>query len=119
MVAMRVVGIAGGTGSGKSTIAENLTRALPPGTVVGIEHDWYYRDRSDIPFAERLAINYDHPDAMETELLVQHLAELRQGRGVDAPQYDFRTHMRRPERRRVEPAPVMLLEGILVLADER
>jgi uridine kinase len=119
MRASFVVGIAGGTGSGKSTVAENLARALPAGTVAGVEHDWYYRDRSGIPFEQRLAINYDHPDAMETELLVDHLATLRQGRAVDAPQYDFRTHQRRAERRRVEPAPVLLVEGILVLADER
>jgi uridine kinase len=119
MRATFVVGIAGGTGSGKTTIAENLARALPAGAVVGVEHDWYYRDRSDIPFEQRLAINYDHPDAMETELLVEHLRDLRRWRAVEAPQYDFRTHQRRPDRRRVEPAPVLLVEGILVLADER
>lgn len=114
-----VLGIAGGTGSGKTTIAASVIAALPQGAAVLIESDAYYRDRSGLPPAEREHINYDHPDAIETELLVAQLVALRAGRAVDVPQYDYREHARRRETRRVEPAPVIVLEGILVLADER
>ena len=116
---MFVLGIAGGTGSGKTTVAEGLVAGLPAGSVVVLDHDAYYRDRSGLSPEERQAINYDHPDAMETELLVAHLTALRDGRSVEIPQYDFRQHVRRQETRRVEPAAVVLVEGILVLADER
>ena len=114
-----VLGIAGGTGSGKTTIAASVIAALPQGAAVLIESDAYYRDRSGLPPAEREHINYDHPDAIETELLVAQLVALRAGRAVDVPQYDYREHARRRETRQVEPAPVIVLEGILVLADER
>jgi uridine kinase len=114
-----VLGIAGGTGSGKTTVAERIAEGLPPGAAVLIDHDAYYRDRSHLPREERLRINYDHPDAIETELLVTHLAALRAGHAVEIPQYDFREHARRAETRRVHPAPVVVVEGILVLADER
>ena len=114
-----VVGIAGGTGSGKTTVASRMVESLPPGASVLIEHDGYYRDRSAMSPAERASINYDHPDAMETELLVAHLDELRAGRTVQVPQYDFRQHVRKPEARSVPAAPVIVVEGILVLADER
>ena len=119
LAAVFVMGIAGGSGSGKTTVAANLVQGVPPGAAVLVDHDAYYRDRSSLPRAERERINYDHPDAIETELLVAHLAELRAGRGVDVPQYDFREHARRSDTRRVEPAPVLVVEGILVLADER
>jgi uridine kinase len=114
-----VVGIAGGTGSGKTTIAAHLSSAMPPGTTVCIEHDWYYRDRSGMPAEERALINFDHPDAIETGMLVADLDALRAGRTVQAPQYDFRGHVRRDERLTVVPAPIIMVEGILVLADER
>jgi uridine kinase len=118
-VSVFVLGIAGGTGSGKTTIAESVIAALPKGAAVLIESDAYYRDRSGLPPVEREHINYDHPDAIETELLEAQLVALRAGRAVDMPQYDYREHARRRETRRVEPAPVIVLEGILVLADER
>jgi uridine kinase len=114
-----VLGIAGGTGSGKTTVAQKLVASVPQGSSVLIDHDAYYRDRSSLPRAERERINYDHPDAIETELLVEHLGLLRAGRSVEIPQYDFREHARRAETRRVAPAPVVVVEGILVLADER
>ena len=114
-----VVGIAGGTGSGKTTVAARMEQALPPGAAVLIEHDGYYRDRSGLTPEARAQINYDHPEAMETELLVAHLDELRAGRAVEVPQYDFRLHVRRRETRTVPAAPVIILEGILVLADDR
>jgi uridine kinase len=114
-----VVGIAGGTGSGKTTVASRMVEALPPGASVLIEHDGYYRDRSARSPADRALINNDHPEAMETELLVAHLDELRAGRSVQVPQYDFRQHVRKPEPRTVPAAPVIIVEGILVLADEQ
>ena len=114
-----VLGIAGGTGSGKSTVSKKISDALPPGTAVVLDHDAYYRDQRSLPLEDRARTNYDHPDALETELLVTHLAELRAGRGVDMPLYDFVEHLRRRETRRVEPVPVVIVEGILVLADSR
>jgi uridine kinase len=114
-----VVGIAGGTGSGKTTIAAHLASALPPEATICIEHDWYYRDRSGMPAEERALINFDHPDAIETEMLVAHLDALRAGQTVQAPQYDFRGHVRCAEWLTVVPAPIIIVEGILVLADER
>jgi uridine kinase len=116
---MFVLGIAGGTGSGKSTVAERLLTALGQQAIVLIDHDAYYRDRSSLSEGERLRLNYDHPDAIETDLLVAHLTDLRAGRAAQIPQYDFRQHVRRPETRRIDPAPVVIVEGILVLAEER
>jgi uridine kinase len=117
--AVFVLGIAGGTGSGKTTVAERVMAGMPAGAAAIVDHDAYYRDRSYLPRDARQSINYDHPDAIETELLVKHLGELRAGRAVEIPRYDFREHARRAETRRVEPAPVIVVEGILVLADER
>jgi uridine kinase len=113
-----VIGIAGGTGSGKTTVARRIAEALPASAVTLVEHDWYYRDRPDLGFDERCAQNYDHPDALETELCVEHLRALRAGQGVDAPSYDFKAHRRRAERRRVEPTDVIIVEGILVFVEE-
>jgi uridine kinase len=110
-----VIGIAGGTGSGKTTVARNLATGLPLGTVSLVDHDSYYRDRKDLPFAERAQLNYDHPDSLETELLVEHLTRLRNGEAVEIPLYDFTTHTRRLETLRVEPTPVIIVEGILAL----
>lgn len=112
------IGIAGGTGSGKSTIAKNLAGGLPSDAVVVIDHDAYYRDHADLPFEKREKINYDHPDALESELLVKHLDALRRNETVEVPQYDFTTHTRKKETRRVSPLPVVVVEGILVFADE-
>jgi uridine kinase len=117
--AVFVLGVAGGTGSGKTTVAEKILQGLPAGAAALIDHDSYYRDRSHLPREQRSAINYDHPDAIETELLVAHLGELRAGRAVEIPRYDFREHARRADTRRVEPSPVIIVEGILVLAEER
>lgn len=112
-----VVGIAGGTGSGKTTVAQRLARAMPPGRCVMIEHDAYYRDQSHLSTDERAAINYDHPSSLESPLLAAHLRELRAGRAVEVPIYDFATHTRRAESRQVAPARVILVEGILVFAE--
>ncbi len=113
------IGIAGGTGSGKTTVAHALADGLPRSSVAVIDHDSYYRDRSDLSFEERARLNYDHPSSLDDDLLVEHLAALRAGSAVDVPIYDFVTHSRRAERRRVEPAKVIIVEGILVFVDER
>jgi uridine kinase len=112
-----VVGIAGGTGSGKTTVAHKLAAAMPEGRCVSIEHDAYYRDQSHLAPVERATINYDHPASLESGLLAEHLRALRAGEPVDVPIYDFATHTRRADRRRVQPAPVIIVEGILVFAD--
>jgi uridine kinase len=118
-VSVFVVGIAGGTGSGKTTVARNVMAALPAGAAVLIDHDAYYRDRSTLPPEERERVNFDHPDAIETPLLEAHLVALRAGSTIEVPQYDYREHARRRETRRVAPAAVVVVEGILVLAEER
>lgn len=113
-----VVGIAGATGSGKTTIAQRLAAEVD-GAVALLQHDHYYRDRPELTYEQRCAQNYDHPDALETELLVEHLQRLRRREPVGVPVYDFTTHRRLPESTRVEAAPIILVEGILVLADAR
>ena len=113
-----IIGIAGGTGSGKSTFTRKLKKEFKDDVAV-LYHDNYYRDQSDIPLEERRKTNYDHPDAMETELLVEQLKELKEGKTIQCPTYDYTLHTRSSEVVTVEPKKVILLEGILVLADER
>ena len=110
-----VIGIAGGTGSGKTTLAASLVSALA-GDVAVLEHDWYYRDRSGLSASEREDINYDEPAALDNALLAEHLAELRAGRAVECPQYDFATHTRKTVTRPVAPARIVAVEGILLFA---
>lgn len=112
-----VVGIAGGTGSGKTTVAHKLAAAMPPGRCITIEHDAYYRDQAHLSPEERTKINYDHPASLESDLLAQHLSDLRAGRPVEIPIYDFATHTRRVERRRLSPTKVIIVEGILVFTE--
>jgi uridine kinase len=114
-----VVGIAGGTGSGKTTVAKTIAAALPIDQVAMVEYDAYYRDRIDLELEARSQLNFDHPEALETELFVEHLASLKEGRGIDMPIYDFKTHRRKVESRRIEAAPVVIVEGILVFVDPR
>lgn len=114
-----MLGIAGGTGSGKTTIATRIAEAVPAADVTVIEHDAYYRDLSHLALHERHAVNFDHPDALDTELLIQQLGALRAGRDVHIPAYDFATHTRRAAARIVRPTPLVVVEGILVLADPR
>jgi uridine kinase len=112
-----VVGIAGATGSGKTTVARRLTEALPRGSVALLQHDSYYRDRADLTYEQRSELNFDHPESLETTLMVEHLQQLRAGKAARVPIYDFTTHRRRVETQRLEPGAVLVVEGILVLAD--
>lgn len=113
-----IIGISGGTGSGKTTVALQVAHALREESVIIVHHDSYYYDQSKIPRTERARLNYDHPAAFDTPLLIRHLERLREGRPIQKPIYDFKTHTRLKERETVKPAHVVLLEGILVLEDE-
>lgn len=111
-----VVGVAGGSGSGKTTVTRTLAESLADGCVV-IEQDAYYRDLSRLSFQERACVNFDHPDAIEMELLAAHVDRLCRGETVEKPHYDFAQHVRRPDTERLTARPVILVEGILVLAE--
>jgi len=111
-----LIGIAGGTGSGKTTVAKRILDSLGPDRAALIQHDWYYADCAHLPFEERLKVNFDHPDSLENNLLLEHLRQLRSGEAIDCPQYDFSTHTRRAEVIRVEPKPIIVVEGILLFA---
>ncbi len=113
-----ILGIAGGTGSGKTTLARNILAALPVNSAEIISHDFYYRDIRTLPDPDPAHVNFDHPDALETSLFIRHLDQLKSGRAVDVPQYDFATHTRKAETWRVEPRPVIIVEGILIFADD-
>lgn len=112
-----IIGMAGGSGSGKTTIAEAVVEAVGGDLVSLIPHDAYYRDRRDLTYEQRAAVNYDHPDSLETDLLVRHLRDLRSGRAIDRPTYDFAAHLRGDQTIRIEPEQVVIVEGILVLAE--
>ena len=114
-----VIGIAGGSGSGKSTVARRVAEALSRSSVAFLDMDAYYRNYAHLPMEERKRVNWDHPDAFDTELLVEHVSELCAGRAVDKPVYDFVTHTRSARTQRVEPADVLVIDGILLFVDER
>lgn len=111
-----VIGIAGGTGSGKTTFSRELVATLMTNKIVYMSHDSYYRDLSDLPFSERVKVNFDHPDSLETDLMIKHIEMLRKGEPVDIPIYDFVEHTRAKETEHIEPQPVILIEGILIFA---
>jgi uridine kinase len=112
-----VIGVAGGTGSGKTTVVSRITEALGSEHVSVLEHDRYYRDRNDLRLEERAALNYDHPDSLETDLLVRHIEALRTGHAVDAPVYDFARHTRTTSTDTITPARAIIIEGILIYTD--
>src|SRR5262245_33335375 len=114
-----IIGVAGGSGSGKTTVVREIVSDLGPDLVTVIHHDAYYRDWSHLPLQERMAINYDHPDALETGLLVQHLGELRRGQVVNVPVYDFTTHARSEDVQRTDPRKVVIVDGLLILFDRQ
>ncbi len=113
-----VIGIAGGTGSGKTTFANAVIRQVGAEHVVWLAHDLYYRDLNHIPLHERRIRNFDHPASLDTHLLVSNLRDLRAGRETEIPRYDFREHRRMPQSKRIDPRPVILLEGILIFAEQ-
>lgn len=112
-----LIGVAGGSGSGKTTVSEAILGRVGRDRIAYVQHDAYYRDRSHLPFSERVQINYDHPDSLESDLMVRHLKTLRAGQPVESPLYDFAHHVRRTETRRMEPRSIILVEGILIFTD--
>jgi uridine kinase len=112
-----VIGVAGGSGSGKTTVVRRIVESVGADNVTVLEHDRYYRDRNDLRLEERAALNYDHPDALETDLLVRHLEALRAGRAIAAPTYDFARHARQPDTDTLEPRRTIIVEGILIFTD--
>ena len=111
-----MLAIAGGTGSGKSTLARELSEAFGPQRIAVLPVDAYYHDLSHLPHEAREAVNFDHPDALDLDLLAQHVAQLRDGKSIACPTYDFTTHCRRTETQTIEPRDWILVEGILVAA---
>jgi uridine kinase len=114
---MLIVGIAGGTGCGKTTVIRKLMEGLPGGEVIVMPQDSYYKDNSHIPLEERQKINFDHPDSLEFSLLIDHLKQLKKGKSVEMPIYSYLTCVRSKETITIKPAKVVLIEGILILAD--
>ncbi len=114
-----IIGICGGTGSGKTTIARAIFDTIGPEKVVLVEQDSYYRNLSDMPLDERHQANFDHPDSIDSDMLVNHLIRLKQGLSVEMPLYDFVTHTRSDRIDIIEPKPVVIVEGILIFAESR
>lgn len=112
-----VIGLAGGTGSGKTTLAQNIREALFDDAVI-LSHDFYYKPNDELTYEQRCRLNYDHPNAFDTEMMVKDLEKLRGGRPIEHPVYSFSIHTRLPERQRMDPAKVIIVEGILVLENE-
>lgn len=114
-----VFGVAGGTASGKTTVADTILETVGASRVAYLPHDAYYRNMSHLPLEERAQLNYDHPNSLETELLVRHIEQLLAGEAVDVPVYDFTEHRRTKNTIRVVPSPIILVEGILIFTDSR
>ena len=113
-----LIGIAGGTGSGKSTVAKEIFKFIDKDDVTVIEQDSYYKDQSHLSFEERIKTNYDHPLAFDNALLIQHLKDLMSGKPIEKPIYDFERHNRKKETQLVKPKKIIILEGILILAEK-
>ena len=114
-----VIGIAGGTGSGKTTVANVILERVGSDCIAYLPHDAYYKDLSDLPKAQKEAVNFDHPNSLESELMIKHIEDLRAGRPVELPVYDFTNHTRTDEFIPIEPQPVIIVEGILIFDDSR
>lgn len=112
-----VIGIAGGSGSGKTTVAQEILQRVGPERIAFLQHDSYYKDLSGLPPAQRIEVNFDHPHSLETDLLIQHIASLRDGESVEVPIYDFSTHSRTSQTFTVQPRRVILVEGILIFTE--
>ena len=113
-----VIGIAGGTGSGKSTVAKVIIDRVGANHIALLPHDAYYKDLANLEPAQRVIINFDHPDSLETSLLVEHIKQLKNYQSIELPVYDFKTHTRTSTTQHIEPQPVILVEGILILAEK-
>ena len=113
-----IIGVAGGSGSGKSTFTNRIKKYFGDDVVV-LYHDNYYRSQDGIPFEQRVTVNYDHPDALETDLLIEHIKRLRNGESIECPVYDYTVHNRSDKTVRIDPRKIILIEGILLLADPR
>ena len=111
--------VAGGTGSGKTTVANEIVSRVGADRIAYVQHDSYYFDWGNLPLDPRNLPNFDHPDSLETDLMIEHLKQLRAGQAVDVPIYDFTTHRRTHQTRRIEPHPVILVEGLLIFAEAR
>jgi len=114
-----IIGICGGTGSGKTTVANRILESVSTNEVVFIQQDSYYRNLTDLPLDYRQVANFDHPDALDNDLFVNHVRKLKAGEAIVLPIYDFKTHTRLNEVRKVEPKPIVIVEGILIFADPR
>ncbi|MEA2174324.1 MAG: uridine kinase [Blastocatellia bacterium] len=114
-----IIGICGGTGSGKTTVANRILESVNAGDVAFIQQDSYYRNLKDLPLDYRQQVNFDHPDALDNDLLVHHIRKLKTGGSVELPLYDFKTHMRLGETTLIEPKPIVIIEGILIFVDAR
>ena len=114
-----IIGICGGTGSGKTTIARKIIEAVGENNVILLEQDSYYRNLEDMPLDERHQANFDHPDSIDSKLLVNHLKRLRGENTIEMPIYDFKTHTRRRKVKHIEPKPVAIVEGILIFSEAR
>jgi uridine kinase len=114
-----IIGISGGTGSGKTTVANRILESVSASEVVFIQQDSYYRNLKDLTLDYRQVANFDHPDALDNDLLVNHVRKLKAGEPIDLPLYDFKTHSRLIETRGVEPKPIVIVEGILIFAEPR
>src|ERR687894_867291 len=114
-----IIGICGGTGSGKTTVANRILESVSEDDVVFLQQDSYYRDLDQMPLDYRRKVNFDHPDALDNDLLVEHLRGLKAGRTVELPIYDFKSHARRAETLRMGPRPIIIIEGILIFNEER
>jgi uridine kinase len=112
-----VIGIAGGSGSGKTTVAQEILQRVGPDRIAFLQHDSYYKDLSGLPPAQRVEVNFDHPNSLETDLLISHIASLRDGKAVEVPIYDFSTHSRTTKTFTVQPRRVILIEGILIFTE--
>ena len=113
-----VIGICGGTGSGKTTVTNRLSRALADSGVLVLQQDHYYKDLSHLPLEERSTCNFDHPNALDTRLFIEHVKQLKEGKSIERPVYDFTQHRRLGETVRLESQPAILVEGILVFENE-
>ncbi len=113
-----VIGIAGGTGSGKTTVAKKILQAFGNNAVI-LSHDYYYKDFSNLTFEEKTKLNYDHPDSLDTDLLVEHISMLKQGKSILHPTYDFSKHARNEQWEKTEPAELIIVEGILIYTNKQ